>query len=509
MNENEHSNQGGVGAAAPTCAAAAAHPPVETCVSKIDASCRVPLLALFGGAALWLVLGLVLGILAMMSFHKPDMFADCAFLTFGRAQAAANDLLLYGFAIPAALGVMLWIFSRLSQAPLALPIVPIAAANLWHGGVLVGTISILLGFSTGHPWLEYPRAAAVLLFAGFMLVAVSAAATMGFRNHRELYPSHWFLFAALLWFAWSYGTANLFLVSNHAPRGVVQAIIDWWLTNNLLFVWLALAGIGIAFYFLPKLAGQPLAGSGYAVFAFLTLVFFGTWCGIPPSAPVPAWLPTISAFAALLSLIPIIAIAIIAMKTVWGSGTACMGGPFCFIRFGTLSFVASGILYVSEFCPRYSRGLDFTWFNFGVTQWQLLGFAGMILCGAIYEILPRVMQRKLPFAFLAKANFYLFAGGVVLYVIPLVIGGVEQGMKLRDANIAFADASSAALIFLRISTTGQLVILLGALCLLLNIFVMTMQWKLGLVKTFVTAVKDSLVEGSAYQPLPCDKEAKP
>ena len=341
-----------------------------------------------------------------------------------------------------------------------------------------------------------------------MLVAVSAAATMGFRTNREMYPSHWFLFAALLWFSWSYATANLFLVSGHPPRGVAQAVIDWWLANNLLFVWLALAGIGIAFYFLPKLAGKPLAGSGYTLFAFLTLIFFGTWCGIPQGAPVPAWLPTVSAFAALLTIVPIIAIAIIAKKTVRGSGVACMGGPFCFIRFGVLSFVLSGLLYVSEFCPRGSRLLDFTWFSFGVTQWQLLGFAAMILIGAIYEILPRVMEKELPFPKLAKVNFYLFAGGVALYVIPLVIGGVAQGMKLRNPNVAFADTNSTALLFLRISTTGQLLILLGALCLLLNIFVMTTQWKLGLMKTVVSVIKESLVEGSAYRPIPCDKEVK-
>lgn len=462
------------------------------CTNEIDASCRVPLLALFGGAVTWLVLGLALGLAAVMTFHKPDMFADCSFLTFGRAQAAANDLILYGFAIPAALGVMLWIFARLSQAPLALPVVAVVAANLWHVGVLIGTVAILIGESTGHPWLEYPRAAAVLLFAAFMLIAVSAAATMGFRRDREMYPAHWFLFAALLWFVWSYATANLFLISGHLPRGVVQAVIGWWLANNLIFVWLALAGIGIALYFLPKLAGKPLASSGYAMFAFLTLIFFGTWCGIPQGAPVPAWLPTVSAFAALLTIVPIVAIAIIAKKTVSGSGVTCMGGPFCFIRFGVLSFVLSGILYISEFCPRYSRVLDFTWFGFGVTQWQLLGFAAMILIGAIYEILPRVMEKELPFPKLAKVNFYLFAGGVALYVIPLVIGGVVQGMKLRDSNIPFADASSAALLFLRISTTGQLLILLGSLCLLLNLFVMTIQWKLGMAKTVIAYIKSPL-----------------
>ena len=462
------------------------------CSSEIDASCRVPLLALFGGAALWLVLGLALGLAAVMTFHKPDMFADCAFLTFGRAQAAANDLLLYGFAIPAALGVMLWIFARLSQAPLALPIVPVVAANLWHLGVLVGTAGVLIGESTGHSWLEYPRAAAVLLFAAFMLVAVSAAATFGFRRNREVLPAHWFLFAALLWFPWIYSTANLLLVSNQPPRGVAQAVIGWWLANNLIFVWLALAGIGIAFYFLPKLAGKPLANSSLALFGFLTLIFFGTWCGIPHGAPVPAWLPSLSSVAAALVLVPILAIAMVAWKTVCGARTEHLGGPFCFIRFGLLSFVLSGLLYVAAACPQYSRVLEFTWFGFGVTQLQLLGFAAMIFFGAIYEILPGVMAMELPFPKFVRLHFWLSLAGVTLFVVPLLIGGVVQGHKLADPKVAFADASASALTFLRISTTGQLLLLLGALLFAANIFVMTLKWKLGLAKSLIAFVLSPL-----------------
>jgi cytochrome c oxidase cbb3-type subunit 1 len=464
---------------------------------EIDVSCRVPLLALFGGAACWLVLGLLLGIAAALSFHKPDLFANCPALGFGHAQAAANDLLLYGFVLPAGLGVVLWIFARLSQAPLALPILPVVAANLWHLGVLLGTGAILLGDSTGQPWLEYPRVAAVLILAAFVLVAICAVATMGLRAERALYPSHWFLFAALLWFAWTYSSANLFLLSGHPPRGVVQAVIDWWLANNLVFVTLALLGVGVAFYFLPKFAGRPLADSGYALSAFLTLIFFGAWCGIPSGAPVPAWLPTVSAFGALLTLIPILAIAIVAGKTIWAAGTACAGGPYCYQRFGVVSFVLSAFLYVSEFCPRYSHVLEFTWFGFGVTQWQLLGFAGMILLGAIYHILPRMMDKELPQPKLATANFYLFALGVVFYVVPLLIGGVEQGLKLRDPSVAFAQASGATLLFLRISTTGQILLLLGSLCLLLNILVMTLQWKLGLAKTILAAVTAPLPSPAA------------
>ncbi len=456
--------------------------------AEIDASCRVPLLALFGGAALWLVLGLGLGIAAMLSFHAPNMFADCPFLTYGRAQAAANDLLLYGFVIPAALGVMLWIFARLSQAPLALPIVPVAAANLWHVGVLLGTGAILAGQSTGYPWLEYPRAAAVLLFAGFMLTAVSAVATMGFRRDREMHPAHWFLFASLLWFVWSYSTANLFLLSAHPPRGVVQAVVAWWFGNNLLFVWLALAGVGMAFYFLPKFAGKPLAGTGYALFAFLTLIGSGAWCGIPRSAPVPAWLPALGTYAAMLAIIPVLAIAIIAWRTISGSGFSVTGGPNCFVRFGTLSFVLSALLYLGAWCPRGSQILDLTWYGFGVSQWQLLGFAGMMLLGGIYHILPRVMAKDLPFPLLAKANAFIFGFGVLIYVLPLLACGLEQGLKLRDPAVPFADVSAASLLFLRISTTGQLLMLVGALCLLVNVLLMTLQWKIALAKAAVAAV---------------------
>ena len=100
----------------------------------------------------------------------------------GHAAAAANDLLVYGFAVPAALGVMLWIFARLSRVELVLSPLPFIAAHLWHLGVFIGIIAILTGNSAGFNWLEFPRAAAVIIFAAFLLIAVSAAGTSASRS---------------------------------------------------------------------------------------------------------------------------------------------------------------------------------------------------------------------------------------------------------------------------------------------------------------------------------------
>src|ERR1035438_2344262 len=101
----------------------------ETTTHQIDTSCRVPLLVLFGGAALWLVVGSLLALVASLTFHLPDKFGDCAWLTYGRIQPAADDALLYGFCVPAGLGVALWLFVQLGAAARSGAQAPVVAAK--------------------------------------------------------------------------------------------------------------------------------------------------------------------------------------------------------------------------------------------------------------------------------------------------------------------------------------------------------------------------------------------
>jgi cytochrome c oxidase cbb3-type subunit 1 len=451
----------------------------EISLAQIDASCRVPLLALFVGAAVWLVAGLALALVAAMTFHQPDTFAGCSFLTYGHVAPAANDLILYGFCVPAGLGVILWIFARLSRAELALPIVPVVAAHIWHLAVFIGTVAILVGDSTGFTWLEYPRSSTVLLFTAFVLIAVSAMATFGARTVRELYPAHWFLLASLVWFPWILSSTDLFLLAWRV-RGGAQPVIDWWFANNLVFVWLGLVGIGTAFYFLPKLTGRPLQSHFFALFAFWTFILFGTWCGIPVGAPVPAWLPSASTLASALLVIPIIAVAIIARRTVKGAAVVCKGGPLCFVRVGTLAFVISGVLTVATACPHFSRLTEFTWFDFGRVQLQLLGFFAMVIFGAIYELLPKIMGTALPFPKFVRGHIWLCWIGLVLFIVPLLWAGVSQSKAEFDPT--------APLMMLRISSTGLAVLLLGSLLFLANILILALQWHIALIKTVFAAV---------------------
>jgi cytochrome c oxidase cbb3-type subunit 1 len=448
--------------------------------TEIDASCRVPLLALVAGASVWLVLGTVLALIASIKFHAPDFLAACPVLTYGRVVTAANDALVYGFCLPAALAVMLWIFSRLSQTVFTLPLVPVVAAHLWHLGVFVGLASILLGHSTGFTWLEFPRGGSILLLVAFVLIAIPTVATFGFRLERTLDPAHWFLLAALLWFPWCYASANIFLVAMPV-RGVAQAVIDLWFGNNLLLVWFSLAGLGVAFYFVPRLTGRPLQTYYYALYVFWTLILFGTWCGIPSGSPFPAWIPTLSSVAAGLLIVPVLGVAVIAAKSLCcaASGEA-IGGPLCYLKFGLAAFVLSALLLIASSCPQFGRVVEFTWFGQAQTQLQIFGFLAMILFGAIYYIVPRALGFEFLFPKFTRLHFGFYAGGVILFVLPLAAGGCFQGSRLYSAD--------AAIPWLRISTLGLSLILIGNLLFAVNILAMFLRWKISLAKTIFAAV---------------------
>ena len=475
-------------APSPCCASPAA----EISTARIDASCRLPLFALFGGAAFWLVVGSVFGLIASLTFHAPKMFAHCAAFSYGRALPLSHSALVYGFAIPAGLGVALWLLARLGRVPLAQPWIIAVAAKVWHLGVLVGLIGIQAGGGNGFAWLELPHYAAVILLGAFLLIAICAFVTHQARTERAMYPSQWFILAALFWFAWIYSTANLLLLV-FPVRGVVQAAIAWWFSGNLLLVWLSLTGLATAFYFLPKLAGRPLQSHYLALFVFWTLMLFGSWVGIPGGAALPAWMPALSGAATVLTIVPVLAVATTAWLTVRGVKTESPGGSFCFVRFGVASLVLSGVMLAASALPTIRRVTDFTWFGTAQNDLQLYGFFAMTMFGAAYYILPRVAGVTTMCPRRVKIHFWFSMLGALLLALPLAVGGVAQGLKLVNPAIPFLDVSKSVLMFLRVSTLGEVLLVLGSLNFLFNVMAV-------IVRFYFTVGKTAYADVTALQP---------
>ena len=434
----------------------------------MNASLRWPVLNLFLGAAFWLVVSSVFALIASLKFHAPGFLADCPWFTYGRVHAAHLNALAYGFAAQAGLGVTLWLLAQTGKTRLALPVGSIIAAKLWNLGVLIGVGSILAGHNAGIEWMEFSHAATPFLFIAYLILALAGLLTYAKRTEcGGVTPI--FLVTALFWFPWVFMTANALL--NCMPvRGVAQSAIAWWFANNFLFVWLGLITLGALFYFAPKYAGRELHSRPLALFALFILIFFGSWAGIPVSAPLPAWIPALSSVGAFMSVVMVLAV-LVNIKMTVGKCLCCK--PEAVPKFFGVAPCLFTVYVIARAITSYNWCASitaFTWFVPALNYLLLYGFVGMVLLGAIYHIAPQLTQSEYICTKPLKIHFWFAAIGTVLLVVSLIIAGVMQGRALNNASVPFADVTKAAMMPFRMSTLGDLLILLGALTLQFNLF---------------------------------------
>ena len=438
-----------------------------TC-AEIDASSR-PLLLLVVSAALWLVVGSILGLISSLTFHAPKMFADCAAMSFGRSHPAANNAFLYGFAVPAGLAVLLWLAGRIGRTKLIGAPLVVLGWLLWNIGVTVGVLGILQGENTGHEWLEFSRSASGFLLIGYVAVALAGVLTFRARKEGKLELSQWFILAALFWFPWIYSTSHLLLLI-WPVRGVLQSVITWWYVNNLANVWMVLVGLAAAFYFVPKFAKAPLHSRPMGLFSFWSVILFGSWAGIPAGAPVPAWIPAVSTLGAFLSIAGILATWLNLSKTLClADRHAQRSLSETFIPFGVKVFPVAALLGVLAQPAGVSGLLNFTWFLPAQQQLLVYGFYGLVLMGALHFMVSRLAPVADPKPMFAFLHFIGCAGGVVIFFLALACGGVAQGGVMNDSTVPFLNVVKGTLMWIRLSSLGELLMILGNLLFLLNV----------------------------------------
>ncbi len=432
------------------------------------ASCRVPVLFLLFCAAAWLLWGSLLGFMAAMKFHAPNLGAGSAWLTFGRIQPSQQAAYLYGFALPAAWAVALWLLVRLGRTPLRAPWIIVFGAVLWNIGVKLGTLGILAGETTGYQSFAFPRHAALILMVAYAMIGIPALLTFQGRSKPGLYVSQWFLLAALFWFPWIYSSALILLIL--APvRGVMQPLVDWWYLANVHQIVLGFAGLAILFYVIPRFLGRPLHSRYLAMTAFWLLALFASWSGIPDSAPLPAWISGISTVFTVFMVVPLLAVGLNFHGTLSGRyGEVRRPGLLRVALFSLAAYLAAELLTIADALPAVHQFTRFTFFTQGRSFLFLYGFVAMALFVGTYLATLDLVPGGLPSAGLVKIHLWCAGIGWVVYVAPLLVGGLLQGRALNNPALAFMDTLRPGLMGLRISTLGDVLLVFGHAALVLN-----------------------------------------
>ncbi|MEO5717750.1 MAG: cbb3-type cytochrome c oxidase subunit I [Chthoniobacterales bacterium] len=417
----------------------------------IDASTRLPVLVFYASAIAWLLLATLLGILTSFKLHLPDLLSDWAFLTWGRIRPAHLNALIYGWGSMAGMGTAIWLMARLCRTTLRHPLLLIAGAAFWNLGVLMGIGGILAGVSTGYEWLEFPGFAAITLFVAYLLIMTWALIMFRFRRRGHVYITQWYLLGAFLWFPWLYAAAQvmLFIVP---VQGVMQAAVNWWFANNLLFLWFGSIGLGTAYYMIPKVIGRPVHSYYLAAIGFWTFALFSSLTGMQRliDGPFPAWMITASIAAMILTIIPVATVGLNHHMTMRDHFALMRYSPTLrFTVFGAIAYTAFSVVGVIISLRSMASIVHFTEVSMGYTYMGLYAFFTMVIFGSMYYIVPRLVGREWRYASLIKLHFWGSTYGICLMVLLLLVGGFVQGLSLNDPTLSFAETTETIMPYFR------------------------------------------------------------
>jgi cytochrome c oxidase cbb3-type subunit 1 len=443
----------------------------------IDTSVRLPVIILFGNAVHWLVVAALLSLIVSIKLIVPGFLGGISFLSYGRLAPMARDLMLYGWASQAALAAGIWMMARLCGRPLGtgtggvlLRTLIISATVLWNLAVLLGTLAIFAGYSTGVEWLEYPNWASAMLFLSFLLIGIWALLLFDRRASGRPEVAQWYLVAGFCSFPWVYGTANL-LLTWRPIQASAQGPIQSWFCGGLLALWLLPVAVAALYALIPRILGVHLHRRDLATLGFWSLLFLGGWGGIDRliGGPIPAWLTSLGVVTGILFIIPVVIIAINLIGTIHrGTPNEEQFTVFRFLRIGLYALIALGALGVLASMPGISGALNLTGFTEAKYQLWILGAVSFPLFAVLYKSLPLLLGRSCWTAALTGGHLVLTLVGFCLLVVLLLLGGLVTGLALNDPTVTFLNITSYSYPFHLLECVAGLVLLVAAVILGVN-----------------------------------------
>ena len=445
----------------------------------IDQSARFPVLFFIASASAWLLFAVTLGFIQQMKMHAPQFidFSWLYFLNYGRSNPAFMTALVYGWAIQAGLGIGIWVMARLCSAEIKNPLTLLVAGHFWNIGVSIGVFGILFGYGTSIEWLAFPKAVWPILFAAFSMIVIWLVTMFFRRQDKNVYISIWYILGACFWFSWIFVTANL-VIHVFPGSALAKASTSAWYSSSMIYLFLAPIGLGVAYYLIPKIMGRPVHSFQLSYYGFWGLAILGGWTGIQKfmGGPFPSWMPAVSGAAVILMLIPVLIVTVNQLMTLKEDPSIINYSP-------ALKFTAAGIGFFIIFCILSALGSflsigKFTQISFTSIGYHLLavyGFFSMVMFGAIYFIVPRLMGTEWPSLGGIQKHFILSVYGILILTVLHFFGGIWQSSAYSKFDAPLENAISAAKPYAIGASLAWIILWISVARFTLNLFLLVFR----------------------------------
>jgi len=420
-------------------------------------------LAWFGAALAWTVVGPVLGLIAAQKLDDPLFLEGIEWLQFGRLRVAHVSGVIFGAFSCAVFGFMTYAVPRLTRR--ALTNVRAAWIGFWifQIAVLVGEAGVLAGYVQAIEAGEFGLLADVLVTLSFVVLTAVFLHTIAKRKEKRMYVSLWYWTAALLWTCLNYVLGNFVLP--YTVTGANSAGMHGFYLHNVVGLWITPAGLGVAYYMLPAATRNRLYSHRLSLIGFWALAFFYPLNGVHHYiySPIAEWAQTIAIAASMMLIIPVWAFSVNMWGTMKGQWKKFAGNDY------VVKFTILGAVWYLITCfqgpVEALRGMQalthFGDFNVGHAHSAVFGVFITWAMAACYFIIPRMTGRQIWSQKLAGWHYWTQIFGFVIMFGVLTIDGLLQGAMLQTSDVLWIDTVEAIKPYWQLRTLGGTIMDVG------------------------------------------------
>ncbi len=400
----------------------------------------------------WGVVATLVGLFVALLLVVPDLTFGTPYLTFGRLRPLHTNAAIFAFAGNAIFAAVYYSTQRLCKARMWSD--TFSRLHFWGWQAIIGcaALTLPLGISQSKEYAELVWPIDLLIavvWVGFF--GVNFFMTLKHRRERHMYVALWFYIATIITVAILHVFNNLVVPFNAFEgypiyAGVQDALMQWWYGHNAVAFFLTTPFLGLMYYFLPKAAARPVFSYKLSIIHFWSLVFIYIWAGPHHLhyTALPEWATTLGMVFSLMLWMPSWGGMINGLLTLRGAWKTVAEEP-------VLKFFVVGITFygMSTFeGPMLSiksvNGLShYTDWTIAHVHAGALGWNGMMTFGMLYWLLPRLFQTELWSKKMATWHFWLGTIGILLYIVPIYVAGLTQGLMWRAfdeaGNLAYPD----------------------------------------------------------------------
>ena len=377
-------------------------------------------------SVLWLLAGTSVGEYLGIKFVAPDS-DHVSWLSFGRLRPVHTNLVFWGWASFAMVGLAYYVIPRVSNVGIFSLKLGWYALILMNAAVILGTISLMAGINNaGGEYREYIWPVMALFAAGIALTLYNFLKTIAMRKTKEIYVSNWYIVSAVMY-------VIVILLVAYLPfwqHGLAETIIQGYYMHQGVGMWFMFLTLGLMYYFLPQQLNKPIYSYSLGILAFWTQILFYTLIGSHHFifSAIPWWMQTVAIVASVGMVIPVVAGTtnfLLTFNGAWYQLKTSYTLPFYLIG---ILFYFSGSLQGTAEAFRFTNLIwHFTDFTVAHSHMTMYGIITFMLWAFIYTLVPRLTGKEPP-KFWVGIHFWLALIGLIFYIVSLMIGSTEKGL---------------------------------------------------------------------------------